>query len=56
MVLSFSKSTTVIHRRDRYSGGKSSPRRRQIYSSLNKYERPLPEMHVYDHLLVGAGR
>jgi len=30
MALSFSKSTTVSHRRDRYSGGKSSPRRRQV--------------------------
>ena len=23
---------------------------------LRQYERPLPEMHVYDHLLVGAAR
>ncbi len=28
----------------------------EVGSLLRQYERPLPEMHVYDHLLVGAGR
>ena len=28
----------------------------EVGSLLRQYERPLPEMHIYDHLLVGAGR
>ena len=28
----------------------------EMGSLLSQYERPLPEMHAYDHLLVGAGR
>jgi transposase len=28
----------------------------EVGSPLNQYERPQPEMQVYDHLLVGAGR
>jgi hypothetical protein len=28
----------------------------EVGSRLSQYERPLPEMHVYDHLLVGSAR
>ena len=28
----------------------------EVGSLLRQYERPLPEMHIYDHLLVEAGR
>lgn len=27
-----------------------------VGSQLSQYERPLPEMRDYDHLLVGVGR
>ena len=28
----------------------------EVGSLLSQYERPLPKMHDYDHLLVGVGR
>lgn len=28
----------------------------EVVSLLSQYERPLPEIHAYDHLLVGVGR